>query len=89
MKSKVMEEKNTAYCLDWITTGQAAKLLQITRATLSNWRRRKIGPPWYLTTTGYYLYRKTEIAAWLEKPRDPATIRGRRGRKPKTSVAEA
>jgi hypothetical protein len=64
---------------EYATEDEAAIELDVSRRTLARWRARRVGPPY--TSIGRKLrYRRSSIAAWLQKQeRDPAVVKvGRR-----------
>jgi len=49
-----------------LTTEQAAKELQLTPLTLSQWRRRGHGPPWMKLSRNVVRYQWGALQAWLD-----------------------
>lgn len=65
-------QTNTAPLLgDFLTREQLAAELRITPRTLARWRWQRIGPPSVLLC-GRRLYRRSDVAAWIEAQREAA-----------------
>lgn len=45
---------------------EAAALLELSPSTLSKWRTRREGPPWYKRGKRLVHYYESEILAWLD-----------------------
>ena len=60
-----MNPNNTIDTLEWLTTGQAARLMRIAPGTLQNWRTQGKGPPFIKRGNNVY-YTKTNIELFLD-----------------------
>lgn len=57
-----------------LTVDEAAKACQVPVATMAQWRRKNIGPPWYKSGK-YVRYRPTAIEKWMKEQEDEQTQR--------------
>ena len=53
--------------MEFLSTKQLAKLLNITAITLFNMRKNGTGPPYYQLENGTIRYELSEVKAWLEE----------------------
>ena len=53
---------------DMLSTAEAAKAMRVARKTLSAWRQRDVGPP-YFKLAGVIFYDRTELRSWFETRR--------------------
>lgn len=55
---------------------EAAKLIGVSPATLTSWRNRRgdDGPPCYRISPTHYVYKRSELIAWVEQYRVGVTI---------------
>ncbi|MBE5315684.1 MAG: helix-turn-helix domain-containing protein [Xanthomonadales bacterium] len=69
---KKLEQETAAPLLaDYLTREQLAAELHVTVRTLARWRWQRIGPPSVLLC-GRRLYRRSDVAAWIEAQREAA-----------------
>ena len=50
--------------MEYLNTRQVAEILGLSGRTISNWRRRGSGPPWY-RVGGAIRYLRHEVDAWV------------------------
>ena len=60
-----------------LNTEEAARFLGVSRATLVSWRHRRDdgGPPSYQLSPTHYVYRRSELLAWLEQFRRETSVK--------------
>jgi hypothetical protein len=67
--------------LDVVQPSELAAELKVTRQTLADWRYKGIGPAFVKLSARRIVYRRADVAAWLEaqrytrtdRPAEPAT----------------
>ena len=64
----MQETKSIQAPTPWLTTQQAAEYLSTTRATLADWRTKRVGPV-YAKIGGIVRYKQADLDAWLEASR--------------------
>ena len=52
----------------WVGAKEAAELMGVSQATLSNWRKLSVGPQFVRDTRGRFAYNKTQIDCWKLNP---------------------
>lgn len=59
-----------------MTTVEAARHLGVCPLTLRRWFKKGVGPKYYLTPSGRFLLRRSELEAWIEGRGGQAPERG-------------
>jgi len=53
--------------MDFMTEDEVAVILQVSPRTVEGWRRRKIGPPYYIVADSLIRYPDDEFDRWLDE----------------------
>ena len=74
-----MPSQNSYETPDTLTEGEAAEFLRVRRRTVREWRANQ-GLPHFKINSRVVLYRRADLAAWLEKFRKENPVAERRHR---------
>ena len=58
---------------DWLTVTEVTATLQVPRATFYRWRQLGVAPPAVRLPNGQLRIHRADLAAWLDRHRDPGS----------------